>query len=125
LRIGIRIPFATEGRNAPQLAAANTALAQAEAERLRIEAEVAAELRQSEAGLAAAQLAERLAAERAAAADERERLLERSFALGELALPELLRAQASALEARRDAARTRAAHALAKARHNQARGALP
>lgn len=125
LRIGIRIPFATEARNAPRLAAANTALVQAETERRRIEAEVVAEDRQTEAELAAAALSAALAVERAAAADERARLLARAFELGELPLPEMLRAQSAALEARLESARSQAAHGLAKARRNQARGVLP
>ena len=125
LRIGIRIPFATEARNAPRLAAANTALVQAETERRRIEAEVVAEDRQTEAELAAAALSAALAVERAAAAGERARLLARAFELGELPLPEMLRAQSAALEARLESARSQAAHGLAKARRNQARGVLP
>ena len=125
LRIGIRIPFATEARNAPRLAAANTALVQAETERRRIEAEVVAEDRQTEAELASAALSAALAVERAAAADERARLLARAFELGELPLPEMLRAQSAALEARLESARSQAAHGLAKARRNQARGVLP
>ena len=125
LRIGIRIPFATEARNAPRLAAANTALVQAETERRRIEAEVVAEDRQTEAELAAAALSAALAVERAAAADERARLLARAVELGELPLPEMLRAQSAALEARLESARSQAAHGLAKARRNQARGVLP
>lgn len=125
LRIGIRIPFATEGRNAPRLAAANTALVQAETERLRAEAEVAADGRQAEAELAATALAAELATERAAAAGERARLLSRAFELGELPLPEMLRAQSAALESRLESARARSAHGLAKARLNQARGVLP
>jgi len=125
LRIGIRIPFATEARNAPRVAATNTALVQAETERRRIEAEVAAEERQTEAELAAAALSAALAVERAAAAGERARLLARAFELGELPLPEMLRAQSAALEARLESARSQAAHGLAKARRNQARGVLP
>lgn len=125
LRIGIRIPFATEGRNAPRVAATNTALVQAETGRLRAEAEVAAERRQAEAELAAGALAAELAVERAAAAGERARLLARAFELGELPLAEMLRAQSAALEARLESARRRSAHGLAKARLNQARGVLP
>lgn len=125
LRIGIRIPFATEARNAPRVAATNTALVQAETERRRIEAEVAAEERQTEAELAAAALSAALAVEGAAAAGERARLLARAFELGELPLPEMLRAQSAALEARLESARSQAAHGLAKARRNQARGVLP
>lgn len=125
LRIGIRIPFATEARNAPRLAAANTALVQAESERQRIEAEVAAEQRRAEAELAAAALAAELAGERALAAAERQRLLARAFELGELPLGEMLRAQSAAVEARLQATRARAGHGLAKSRANQARGVLP
>lgn len=125
LRIGIRIPFATEGRNAPRVAATNTALVQAETERLRVEAELASERRQAEAELAATALAVELAGERAAAAGERARLLARAFELGELPLAEMLRAQSAALEARLESARSRSAHGLAKARLNQARGVLP
>lgn len=125
LRIGIRIPFATEGRNAPQAAAANTALVQAEAERSRVQAELEGELRETTAALETARLGDELAAERAAAAAERHRLLARSFDLGETPLAELLRARAQASEAQLDAVRARTAHFAAKARLNQAKGVLP
>jgi outer membrane protein, heavy metal efflux system len=125
LRLGLRIPFASEGRNAPLLAVANTSLVQAEGELRRVQAEVEGELRETAAALAAARLSDELAAERAAAAAERHRLLARSFELGETPLAELLRARAQATEARLDAARAHAALSAAKARVNQARGVVP
>lgn len=125
LRVGIRIPFASEGRNAPQLAVANTALVQAETERRRVQAEVEGAQRETAAAFASVRLSNEFAAERAAAAAERQRLLARSFDLGETPLPELLRARTLANEAQLDAARARAALATAKACLNQAKGVVP
>lgn len=125
LRIGVRIPLATESRNAPRIAAANTALIRAEAEQRRAMAEIDTEQREAADALVQAEAAERAARERAVLADERLNLLDRAFALGELPLVELLRARGAAMAARFESAR--GAHGLnaARARLNQARGLLP
>ncbi|WP_051071709.1 TolC family protein [Azoarcus sp. KH32C] len=125
VRVGIRIPFGTEARNRPLVAAANTEIVKAHAELSAAEAAVAAELRDARTGLANAERAAALADQRRAAAAENLRLTRKGFDLGELPLAQLLRAQAQAQEA--EAARTlqKTAVALAVARLNQAQGLLP
>jgi hypothetical protein len=125
LRFGIRIPFATEARNAPRIAAANSSLIRAEAEARQILAELEAEQREAAAQLENSRLSMDAAEQRAALAGERQRHLDRAFSLGELSLGELVRVRSAANEARLEATRTRLAHAAARARVNQAQGILP
>lgn len=118
----ITIPLAVEVRNAPLIASANTSLAQADAQYRRLLAEIEAEQRAAEAQLEAARIGAEQAITRAQAATERLALIRRSFALGESALVELLRAQSQANEARIELARSRARLGAAQANLNQARG---
>ncbi len=125
VRIGIRIPFASETRAAPKIAAANSGLIRAEAEYRQITAEVESEQREAQAVLANAEAVYQAAQARAGLASERQALQEKAFVLGELGLAEFVRVRAAANEARLE--RLRATHALAaaRARINQARGILP
>jgi len=125
LRLGLRFPFATEGRNAPRMASANAGLILAEAENRQILDEIEADQREAEALLENAVATHSTAGERMAAATERLRLLQKAFDLGELALAELMRARGNASQAGLEAARGRVALAAAKARVNQSRGVLP
>lgn len=125
LRLGLRLPFATDGRNAPRMAQASAELIQAEAEGRQILNEIEADQREAEALLENAEAANSTAGERVAAATERLRLLQKAFDLGELPLSELMRARGNASQARLEAARARVALASSKARVNQSRGVLP
>lgn len=125
LRLGITFPLATEARNAPLIASANTALIQNETEAVRLLREVEAGIVEAEAQGEAARIAAELAVDREAAAAERLTLLRRSFELGETALVELLRAQSQASEAKLELARSRIRLFAARASLNQARGFLP
>lgn len=125
LRIGLRIPFSSVGRNAPRIAAANSGLIRAEAEYRQTEAELVASLRNAEAALDSAAQTDAAAQARTALASERLRHLQRAFDLGELSLAELVRTRSAANEARLDASRARIAHAAARAQMNQAKGILP
>lgn len=125
LRIAIRIPFASEGRNAPKIAAANSGLIRAEAELRQVSLELEAELREAEAALENTRLALEAVQTRAALAGEREKLQHRAFTLGELAMAEFMRVRAAANEARLELLRATHAEAAARARINQARGLLP
>ncbi|NWG39306.1 MAG: TolC family protein [Hydrogenophilaceae bacterium] len=125
LRLGLLFPFATDGHNAPRVAQANAGLIQAEAEGRQVQIEIEAEQQEAEALLENAKAAHSIASERAAAALERLRLLQKAFDLGELALSELMRARGNAGQAKLEAALARTALALSKARVNQSRGALP
>lgn len=125
LRLGLRFPFATEGRNVPRMAAANSGLIRAEAESRQMLDEIEAEQREAEALLEHAEIVNAAAGERVAAAAERLRLLQKAFDLGELALSELMRARSNANQAKLEAARARVSLAAAKAKVNQSRGVLP
>jgi outer membrane protein TolC len=125
VRIGIRIPFATEARNAPKIAAANSGLIRAEAELRQIMAEIESEQRQSQAALENAAAIHQAAQARAGLAAERLALQEKAFTLGELGLAEFMRVRASASEARLELLRATYALSAARARVNQARGILP
>jgi len=125
LIVGLRLPFATEGRNRPLEAAAIGELdvAQTREQRLRerLDSDVAsahAAQRAAEAGLDALTARAGLLRERAA-------LIEKSFRAGETPLPDLLRALASEAQADSAVAHQTAALGLARARLQQALGLLP
>lgn len=125
LRIGLTIPFATEGRNAPRIAAANSALIRAEAESRQVIAELDGGQREALAALDNAELAAAAAQERSALAAERLQLMQRAFDLGELSLVELMRVRSAANAARLESTQARIALSAAKANMNQAKGILP
>jgi cobalt-zinc-cadmium efflux system outer membrane protein len=123
--IGLRIPFATDDRNAPLLAAAtadlDVAVAGEQLLRRQLEADVQASLAEAEAAerqIAAQQMRARLLRERAA-------LLDRSFRAGETSLPEMLRVLSSAAQADAALERQRAEAGLAHARLQHALGIQP
>lgn len=123
--LGLRVPLATEDRNAPLLAAATADLNIALATERRLQRQLEAEV---ESGRAEADAAERQVAEhleRVRLLRERSALLERSFRAGETALPEMLRVLASAAQAEAALERQRAAAGLARARLQQALGIHP
>ena len=123
--VGIRIPFGTDGRNAPLQAAAvgDLDIADASAQRLRdrLDADLLTARNAAESG------ARQLEATRTRAALLRERaqLLDLSFKAGETPLPELLRAANAAAQADAAFARQQAALGLAHAQLQQASGRLP
>jgi outer membrane protein, heavy metal efflux system len=121
----VRIPFATDARNKPREAAAQTELLTARAEALQTEYRVQAGIELAANALAASERRVELATQRQTALDERLTLLRKSFDYGELALPELLRSQTQTLEAKADLVRQRALRGLAIAKYNQALGVLP
>lgn len=125
VRIGIRIPFATAARNAPKIAAANSALIRAEAGLRQVAAELEAGQREAQAALENAEAVHQAAQARAGLAAERRALQEKAFTLGELGLAEFMRVRAAASEARLEFLRATHALAAARARINQARGILP
>lgn len=121
----LRIPFATEQRNAPRVAAANATLMEAEAaadiERARVEADLANARRELQTAARVLQLAQ---ARQALAADNR-RLVARAFELGEADLPTRVRAQTEFLDAELAVRRAEAEQQRAVARVNQSLGLLP
>lgn len=125
VRVGIKIPFGTDGRNQPLLAAANTEITKAQVELRVAEAAVDAEIREAKTTLANAERAATLTEQRETAANENLGLTKRAFDLGELPLVQLLRVQALAQEAQAAHLLQKTALALAIARVNQAQGLLP
>lgn len=123
--VGVRLPFGTDDRNKPLLARATAAtdVARTRELRQREQVEVAAAVAHEALSLADVQAAS--ASEQARLLRERSSLLERAFAAGELALPELLRALAAASEANASAARQQALLGLARARLLQSLGQHP
>ena len=123
--LSIRIPFATDGRNRPRIAAANADLIEArttyQRERGRLEADIAVsrrEVQQTQTALALAQERLRLSA-------ETDQLLGKAFTLGEIDLATRLRVAAERYAAEADVARSQLEARRAVSRLNQAMGVLP
>ncbi len=120
-----RLPFATDARNRPRIAAANAELIEAHAafglERRRLAAEVEAARREFEQARAVVQLTET----RFALAADTQRLLAKAFALGEVDLFTRLRAENERFESELNFTRAKLEGARAVARMNQALGVLP
>ena len=120
-----KLPFATDARNKPRIAAANAELIEAQAvygiERARVAAEVEATRRELEQARTVVQLTEA----RFTLAADTQRLLAKAFALGELDLISRLRAENERFEAELNFTRARHEAARAISRLNQALGVLP
>lgn len=125
VRLGVRVPFGADVRNAPRLAEANARLIQAEAELRQATVEVESERQEAFNALASAEVALSAATSRAALAGERLALQKKAFSLGELDLAEFIRVRASASEARLDLVRAENSLNAARARLNQSKGILP
>ena len=125
VEIRFRLPFATDARNGPRIAAANAelieALATRELERSRVAAEVEATRRELDQTRAVVQLTET----RFMLATDTQRLLAKAFALGELDLVSRLRAENERFESELNFTRTTLEAGRAVARLNQALGVLP
>lgn len=125
LLMGIRVPLGTSDRNRPLLASASGDLDVAQTAELRGRERIASDLRDARRGLSAAEQQHAASARRAELLRERAALLDKAFRAGEGALPDLLRALALASEADQAAAQQEAMRGLARARLQQASGALP
>lgn len=123
--ISVRIPLATDARNRPLDAAAQTEVSTTAAEERAAIDQVQADIQSAQAALAAAEEQVSLFEARHAAATERAELLNKSFELGELSLAEQLRARSAAGAAGLARERAYAERGLARARLNQAKGILP
>lgn len=126
-RLGMmfRIPFATESRNAPRIAAARAELSRAETRLALLERELGIETRQARLALEAAETQRRLSEAAFRALEARRRQLEGAYAAGEIPLVELVRARVGAFDADLARARAQAARDRARSRLNQALGAMP
>ena len=123
--LGVRLPFGIDDRNKPVLARAEAAADVARTRELRQREQVEASLTIAREGFNLAEAQAAAAKEQARLLRERSDLLERAFAAGELALPELLRAMAAAGEAAASNARQQALLGLARARLLQSLGQHP
>jgi cobalt-zinc-cadmium efflux system outer membrane protein len=125
LQLRFRLPFGTDARNKPRIAAANAELIEAQAvfglERTKLAAEVEAGRRELEQARAVMELTEA----RFTLAADTQRLLARAFALGELDLISRLRAENERFESELSFTRATLEAARAIARLNQALGVLP
>jgi cobalt-zinc-cadmium efflux system outer membrane protein len=124
-QLRFRLPFATDARNKPRIAAANAEMIEAQAaygvERAKVAAEIEAARRELEQSRTVAQLTEA----RFALAADTQRLLAKAFALGELDLVARLRAESERFDAELNFTRTQLEAARAVSRLNQALGVLP
>lgn len=104
----VRFPFATEGRNAPRLAAAEAQITAAEVQSALAERQVATELLQAVAMLDGARQGSVAATRAASSLTTRRGQIERAWRAGEMPLIEVTRANAAAFDAElaRDKART-------------------
>jgi len=125
VEVRFRLPFATDARNRPRIAAANADMVEAQAafalERTRRAAELEAARRELEQAREVLQLSET----RFALAADTQQLLAKAFALGELDLIARLRAETERFEAELNFSRARLEVARAVSRLNQAQGVLP
>lgn len=123
--ITLRLPFSTDARNLPRSSAAQTALTGAHSEYARTRLTLEYQRQQAEQALQAADQLLNLARQQRAAARENLDLIQKSFDLGESDLFALLRTRSAAFEAEQAYNQQEIAQALARARLNQAQGALP
>lgn len=125
VRLSVRVPLGSYGRNAPRTAAARAELATAEAEADATQRTVEGERIAAGGELEAARRAEAAAAERARLANDVRTLIGRSYQLGESDLPSRLRAETEYAEAQLAHARAQVETRRAISKLNQALGVLP
>ncbi len=125
LRLALKIPFGTDARNAPRIAAARAELDAAQAERDAIERQLQGELLSARAELEAARRTQAAMAERARLGTEVQALVAKAYRLGESDLPTRLRADSEKFEADLSLARARVSLQRAVSQLNQSLGLLP
>jgi heavy metal efflux system protein len=125
LGLRVRIPFGTEGRNAPRRAEAESEVTRATAELTQARRLVEAGTARAQAELRAAEAALRLARQRLAVANEQEGIALRAFRAGETGTFDLFRVRQLRLEAANDEGQASIAANRARSRVNQAAGVLP
>lgn len=125
--VGIRlsIPFSSAPRQARDSAGLRAELVEAQAQESQLRRQLLLDVDTAWDGFDTAKRRLELAEARTALTADTLRLTERSFALGETDLVTLLRARASAFDARAETDRQSTARALAISQLNQAMGTLP
>lgn len=121
----LRLPLATEGRNAPRRADAQAELTRAEAELAQARRLVQSGVERAQLALAAAEAALRTARQRLSLAQEQERIAINAFRGGEILTFDLFRVRQLRLEAADAAGRAEVEVNRARSRVNQAVGVIP
>lgn len=125
LRLALRIPFATEQRNAPRLSATRLELDTAEVELETTQRSLQSELSLRQSQLASARAAQAAATSRLELVKQAHELILRAWRLGDRSLAERLRADGERFEAEQIASRSRIEVINAQAHLQQAMGLLP
>lgn len=125
LHLALKIPFGTDNRNAPRIAAARAELDDAQAEFDTAQRQTRGELASALAELDAARRTQANMAERARLSNEVQALVAKAYRLGESDLPTRLRADSEKFEADLSLARARVGLQRAISQLNQALGLLP
>jgi cobalt-zinc-cadmium efflux system outer membrane protein len=125
LEVRFRMPFATDARNKPRIAAANGEMIEAHAAYSLERAKVAFEIKAAQRDLEQARAIVQLTQARFALAADTQRLLAKAFALGELDLISRLRAENERFEAELNFTRAALEVSRAVSRLNQVKGQLP
>jgi len=120
-----RMPLATEARNAPRRAEAESEITRATAELNQTRRVVEAQILRAQAALRAADAAQRIARQRLAVANEQEGIALRAFRAGETGTFDLFRVRQLRLEAANDEGRASVEASRARSRVNQALGVVP
>jgi outer membrane protein, heavy metal efflux system len=123
--VGLRLPFGTDDRNRPLVAAALAELDVAETQEQRLRERLDSDAAAARDALRSAQAQLDAETTRASLLRERATLIDKSFRAGETPLPDLLRAFSAAAQADSAVARQTAALGLARARLQQNLGLLP
>ena len=125
IALSLRIPFATAARNQPLITAAQTTLTSAQSEYARIRLALEYQQQQAQQALNTSDQLLDLARQQRNAAQENLALTQKAFTLGEADLFTLLRTRTAAFDGEQSYLQQEIAQALARARLNQAQGALP
>ncbi|MFL1461713.1 CusA/CzcA family heavy metal efflux RND transporter [Roseococcus sp. DSY-14] len=123
--VRLRLPLATEGRNAPRRADAQAELTRAAAELAQARRLVESGVERALLALNAAEAALRIARQRLSVAQEQERIALTAFRGGEILTFDLFRVRQLRLEAANDAGRAEVEVNRARSRVNQAGGVIP
>ena len=123
--VELRIPLATEGRNAPRKAAANAELTEATLGLYATERDVVLEQKKARLAYENALAQRDLASDRKATLTRQVGLVSRSFQGGQISLFDTIRARLLAYEADTAASRAEIGVARARSRLNQAFGVMP
>lgn len=125
IKLGISIPFGTQSRNQPRIAAANADWIEAQTLRDLESRRISAELRAAEEALAQSLQQQSLVGEELRLIKQRTAWISQGFRLGQFDLLSRIRSQREQLDAQAEVARAEHAVGRAISRVNQAAGVLP